>query len=170
MSFVNPEYNQGDVYLLKTTFGEGEKEKPVVIVSNDEFNRDEEEIYVVPITFEPKKMDKTMFFTKATGTESVAICCNIKKVEKNRLTQYIGELTCQELISMKDCFATLFSINDILPADSTKTNLNVNTCDGVSLVDERLEEMQKNMDFITKERDFFKQQYDILISKIIDRK
>lgn len=168
---ANKSFCQGEVWLLKTQYAEGEKEKPVIIASDKGFNTSNECVYIVPMTYEPKNMDDTMFLTYSAGRESTALCGNVKKVEKNRISKFIGKLTNQELISMKDCFSALFNI-DVMKDSQQKEDSRIKSLpfDKRHFDEDDIKALVESMESITKERDFYKQQYDILLTKIVDRK
>lgn len=159
------DFKQGEIYLFKTVLEDREREKPVIIASNSKFNSENDYVYIVPLTIDSKEMDNTMFITWSTGAASTALCCNVRRVGKDRLSKYVSKLSEQELLSMKDCISNFFDIDTIKEPgyaiskpEAEAHTLNINSAPA------------ENIDLIKQERNFYKQQYDMLLAKIIDRK
>lgn len=93
-------FNRGDVYYVEAGYCVGSEQRagrPAVIVSNDRNNRHSNTVEVVYFTTKDKPDLPTHVTVNATGTPSTALCEQVHTVDKQRLRDYCGSCTKQEL-------------------------------------------------------------------------
>ena len=106
---------RGDIYFIKSTYREEGSEqrgdRPAVIVSNDKNNEHSEVVEVVYLTTKPKTDLPTHVFTTSALSPSTILCEQIYSVSKQRVAEWIGELTENELQALDKALAISIGIN-----------------------------------------------------------
>ena len=119
---------KGEIWYadLEPTFGyEQAGERPVIIFQNDLINRIAPTVIAIPLTTNFKQGNKktcVKLSIEETGliSESVALCHQIRILDKRRLDRQVGKLSKQALFKVEKCvfftlgFSTLLSIMSIL--------------------------------------------------------
>lgn len=77
--------------------------RPCIIISNDVCNKYSPTITIVPITTKNKKYIPTHCSIHSAPLPSVALCEQILTVNKTQLTEKIGELKEDEIVSISKC-------------------------------------------------------------------
>ena len=72
-------------------------DRPAIIVSNNECNKHSSVIEVVYITTQPKADLPTHVTIRSTGRTSIALCEQVSSVSTERVNNYIGRVTDQEM-------------------------------------------------------------------------
>jgi mRNA interferase MazF len=96
---TNNKYLRGDVYRvdLNPTMGsEMNKTRPCVIVGAAPINQARNTIAVVPLSSSPIPRPPLVISVPSQGNNSVAVCDQIRAIDKARIKNKIGELTLQE--------------------------------------------------------------------------
>lgn len=92
---------RGEIYYIQSIYQEVGSEqrsgRPAVIVSNDNNNNNSEVVEVVYMTTQPKTELPTHVLTRSTSQLSTILCEQITSVSTQRLGDYIGKLTDQEV-------------------------------------------------------------------------
>ena len=161
----------GGVYLMETTVDNTIKHKPVIVISNDNFNKGPY-VFVCPLTISQKGDEAITFKTWATGQESNAVIDNLRSIDKARLIEYIGQISKVEQQSLHDCICNLFGINTLQLPDSLKEVVVKPDPDKDKRIDflegELRIERGKCKD-LQKEVLFRKNQYDELLDKFLNK-
>jgi mRNA interferase MazF len=96
----HPSYSRGEVYqvdLNPTQGSEINKIRPCVIVGATPINRARNTIVVVPLSSTPIPRPPLVIAIKSQGINSVAVCDQIRAIDKARIKNKLGELTKQEI-------------------------------------------------------------------------
>ena len=147
------------------------KHKPVIVISNNEFNKGPY-VYICPLTTDPKDQSATVFKTWATGVESSAVMNNLRSVDKSKLIEYVGQLSNVEEQSMADCICNLFGINTLQLPDSLKESsvgIDPDKDKQLACLEDALKAERRRSDDLIKEIEFHKRQYDLLLDKFLNR-
>lgn len=92
---------RGDIFYIArggaTTGSEQYADRPAIIVSNNECNKHSNVIEVVYITTQPKEDLPTHVTIRSTGRISIALCEQVSSVSTERVNNYIGRVTDQEM-------------------------------------------------------------------------
>ena len=161
----------GGVYLMETVVDNTIKHKPVIVISNDDYNKGPY-VFVCPLTISQKGDGVITFKTWATGQESNAVVENLRSVDKTRLIEYIGQISKVEQQSLNDCVCNLFGINTLQLPDSLKEpsiGVDSDTDKQISCLKTDLKTARGQIDDLKKEIEFHKQQYDSLLEKFLNR-
>lgn len=77
--------------------GEIQKRRPAVVLTADALNRARRTIVVVPLSTGPTPRPPIVVATPSAGADSVAVCDQVRAVDKGRLTSRAGQLTAADL-------------------------------------------------------------------------
>lgn len=98
--------HRGNIFWVDFNFSTGSEQagfRPCVIVSNEIANKHSPTVTAVPLTTRQKKPLPTHAIIHATGYTSTALCEQVLSVSKERLQNYIGSCTEQEMRDIDDC-------------------------------------------------------------------
>ncbi len=98
-------YVRGEVYkvdLNPTKGSEINKIRPFVIVGATPINQARHTIIVVPLSSSPTPRLPLVVPVNSLGINSVAVCDQIRAIDKIRVKDKIGELTAQEMDLLDD--------------------------------------------------------------------
>lgn len=98
---------RGDIYYVERVYNsevgsEQHSGRPALIISNDILNESSDVVIVVYMTSKPKKNLPTHRIITTTGRASTVLCEQIYTVSKQRLKNYVGSLTDEELASIEN--------------------------------------------------------------------
>lgn len=96
---------RGEIWWVNfdaTQGGEITKTRPVVVVTADALNRARRTVVVVPLATGPQPRPPLVVATPSAGANSVAVCDQIRAVDKRRLTRTEGHLSATELRAVED--------------------------------------------------------------------
>lgn len=92
---------RGDIFYIArrgaVTGSEQYADRPAIIVSNNECNKHSSVIEVVYITTQPKADLPTHVTIRSTGRTSIALCEQVSSISTDRVNNYIGQVTDQEM-------------------------------------------------------------------------
>ena len=91
---------RGDVWwvdLDPTRGGEIRKKRPAVVLTANALNRARRTVVVVPLSTGPEPRPPIVLATPSAGAGSVAVCDQMRAVDKTRLTERAGQLTAADL-------------------------------------------------------------------------
>ncbi len=90
------------VDLDPTRGGEIQKMRPAVVLTANALNRARRTVVVVPLSTGPTPRPPIVVATPSAGSESVAVCDQIRAVDRGRLTRRIGQLAAADLRAIED--------------------------------------------------------------------
>jgi mRNA interferase MazF len=96
---------RGEVWwvdLDPTRGGEIRKTRPAVVLTADPLNRARRTVVVVPLSTGPTPRPPIVVETASAGSGSVAICDQMRAVDKIRLTRCVGQLATTDLRAVED--------------------------------------------------------------------
>lgn len=161
----------GGVYLMEVISDNIIKHRPVVVISNEEFNKGPY-VFICPLTISPKEDNAVTFKTWATGQESNAIIGNLRSVDKTKLLEYIGQISKVEHQSLHDCICNLFGIDTLQMPEALKdtdVKLDPDKDKRIDFLEGELRTERHRVDDLKKEVLFHKRQYDELLDKFLNR-
>ncbi len=114
---------RGDIYYIRDTRqsigSEQRADRPAVIVSNDANNKHSGVYEVVYMTTQPKTDLPTHFITNSALKPSTVLCEQISSVYEERIGEWIGTLTPEEMEMLNKCLAVSVAIKpDAAPAET----------------------------------------------------
>ena len=96
---------RGEIWWVSfdpTQGGEIRKTRPAVVLTADALNRARRTVVVVPLSTGPLPRRPIVVGTPFAGTGSVAVCDQVRAVDKRRLTRNQGRLSVADLRSVED--------------------------------------------------------------------
>ncbi|MGH7046476.1 MAG: type II toxin-antitoxin system PemK/MazF family toxin [Stellaceae bacterium] len=102
---ADPAAHRGEIWWVgfdPTEGAETKKTRPAVVVSTDALNRARRTIVVVPLSTGPQPRPPIVVATPSAGTRSVAVCDQIRAVDKHRLTRSEGRLSATDMHAVED--------------------------------------------------------------------
>jgi mRNA interferase MazF len=106
-------YLRGEVYLVDlnpTKGSEINKQRPCVVIGSNPINRARSTIVVVPLSSSPLPRLPLIVPIISMGTNSVAVCDQIRAIDKSRILKKIGELTTSEIDSLDDSIRQVLAL------------------------------------------------------------
>ncbi len=106
-------YTRGDVYsvdLNPTKGSEINKIRPCIIVGATPINLARGTIVIVPLSSSPTARPPLVIAIPSQGNTSVAVCDQIRAIDKTRVIKKIGELTIQEIDLLDDCLRRILGL------------------------------------------------------------
>jgi mRNA interferase MazF len=85
------------VNLDPTRGSEIRKTRPAVVLTADALNRARRTVVVVPLSTGPTPRPPIVVATPSAGADSVAVCDQVRAVDKGRLTRSGGQLAAADL-------------------------------------------------------------------------
>jgi mRNA interferase MazF len=90
------------VDLEPTRGGEIRKTRPAVVITADGLNRGRRTVVVVPLSTGPQPRPPIIVPTPSAGARSVAICDQLRAVDKGRLSDNLGALSTEDLRAVEE--------------------------------------------------------------------
>jgi mRNA interferase MazF len=99
--WVNFDPTQGD---------EIRKTRPAIVLTADALNRARRTVVVVPLSTGPQPHPPIVIATPSAGESSVAVCDQVRAVDKRRLTRTQGRLSEVDLRSLEDSLRRILEL------------------------------------------------------------
>ena len=96
---------RGEVWwvdLDPTRGSEIRKTRPAIVLTANALNQVRRTVVVVPLSTGPTPRPPIVVATTSAGTGSVAVCDQVRAVDKSRLTQLVGQLAAADLRAVED--------------------------------------------------------------------
>jgi mRNA interferase MazF len=90
------------VHLDPTQGGEIRKTRPAVVLTADALNRARRTVVVVPLSTGPQPRPPIVVAVPSAGQRSVAVCDQVRAVDKRRLHRSEGRLAAADLRAIED--------------------------------------------------------------------
>jgi mRNA interferase MazF len=96
---------RGDIWWVDfepTQGAEIRKRRPAVVVTMDGLNRARRTVVVVPLSSGPQPRPPIVIATPSVGQRSVAVCDQLRAVDKGRLIRNEGQVSASDLVSIEE--------------------------------------------------------------------
>lgn len=90
------------VNLDPTQGAEMRKTRPAVVMSADAVNRARRTVVVVPLSHGPQARPPIVVPTPSAGQDAMAVCDQVRAVDKGRLTQRVAQMASLDLRAIED--------------------------------------------------------------------
>lgn len=90
--------------------GEIKKKRPAVILTVNALNRARRTVVVVPLASSPTPRPPIVVAVPSAGTGSMAVCDQLRAVDKNRLAARAGELSAVDLCAVTEAVRLLLGL------------------------------------------------------------
>jgi mRNA interferase MazF len=98
------------VNLDPTLGSEIRKSRPAVVISANALNRARRTVIVVPLSTGPEPRPPIVVVTVSAGPKSVAVCDQLRAVDKRRLTRMTGQLSAADLRTIEDSIRRILEL------------------------------------------------------------
>ena len=98
------------VDLNPTRGSEIRKTRPAVVLTADALNRARRTVVVVPLSTGPAPRPPIVVATPSAGAGSVAVCDQVRAVDKGRLTRRAGQLAAADLRAVEDALRAVLEV------------------------------------------------------------
>lgn len=93
-----------------TRGSEIKKRRPALIVTDNALNRIRRTVVVIPLSSSPNPQPPIVVSVPSAGVNSVAVCDQIRAVDKTRLSEKIGMLKESEMRTIEKSLAQILSL------------------------------------------------------------
>ena len=110
---TTPVIRRGDIWwvdLNPTRGSEIRKVRPAVVITADALNRARRTVVVVPLSTGPRPQPPIVVATPSAGENSVAVCDQVRAVDKSRLTGAEGRLSTTDLGTVEAALRRLLEL------------------------------------------------------------
>lgn len=191
------EVKRGEIYYIEagsehTVGSEQRSGRPAIIVQNDKGNENSSTVEVVYLTTQDKKPLPTHVEINSSKYKSIALCEQIKTIRKDRLGDYVGQITKQEQQELDKALAVSIGID----ITSNTHDIGVKETEKEIALEKENEELRKDVEFcenrikdleakievlessdnqtdqeirVEAERDTYKAMYEQLLTKLIEK-
>jgi competence ComEA-like helix-hairpin-helix protein len=161
---VNGEFLRGEVYFLlyenRAMFNGSKAHRPVLIVSSNRGNEAMPFVQILSLTT-TVKYGFLYPAVESTGKTSYVKCNEIQSVPKDDLDKYVCTLTESEMEAVDRAMLVSLGLNDsVTDGDG----------DEIEKLNDRIAELEDELDDIVIQRDTWKRMYDKAIDKLADKK
>lgn len=105
LSTISGSVRRGDIWwvaLDPTQGSEIRKIRPAVVMTADALNRARRTVVIVPLSTGPKPRPPIVVATPSAGSKSVAVCDQLRAIDKQRLTRAYGRLSASDLGAVEE--------------------------------------------------------------------
>jgi len=165
MNDHNTPYNvqRGDIFYIvkfgEQTGSEQASGRPAVVVSNDKNNEHCDTVEIVYLTTRPKKYIPTHATINSTGQMSTVLCEQVTTISKDRLGNYIGQCTDEEMQDIGNAIRISLGLDE--PDESVDPDEEAQEEEDDSEAEDRTAEQFR------AERDIYKTLYEQLLNRIV---
>lgn len=110
---LSPAVRRGEVWWvnLDPTLGsEIRKMRPALVLSPDALNRVRRTLVVVPLSTGPAPRPPIVVPTVSVGAGSVAVCDQIRAVDRSRLSRRMGPISAPDLRAVEDAVRAVLAL------------------------------------------------------------
>lgn len=155
---------RGDIYYIRDTRqsvgSEQRADRPAVIVSNNTNNKHSGVYEVVYMTTQPKTDLPTHFIIASELKPSTVLCEQISSVYEERIGEWIGTLTPDEMKTLDQCLAVSIGIKAAGNTEDTES-----LRQQLETAEAKLAEIGAQLWTAESQRQTYKEMYEFLLSK-----
>jgi mRNA interferase MazF len=107
------EIRRGDIWWVDfepTQGAEIRKRRPAVVITADALNRARRTVVVVPLSTGPEPHPPVVVATPSAGERSVAVCDQLRAVDKRRLARNAGLISGSDLSAIEEGIRRIFDL------------------------------------------------------------
>ena len=87
-----------------------QKRRPAVILTVDPLNKARRTLVVVPLSSSPNPQPPIVVAVSSAGSDSVAVCDQVRAVDKRRLSRRRGRLPANDMRAVEDGVRTILGL------------------------------------------------------------
>lgn len=155
---------RGDIYFIRDTRqsigSEQRADRPAIIISNDRNNNHSSVYEVVYMTTQPKTDLPTHFIINSALRTSTVLREQINSVYEERIGEWIGTLTPEEMKQLDECLTVSVGINTKAEKEPAE----------IESLRQQLAEMTERQQTTEQQAKTYKEMYEFLLSKQLGTK
>src|ERR1700760_3552023 len=96
---------RGEIWWVNLDPAQGSeirKTRPAIVITANALNRARPTVVIVPLSTGPQPRPPIIVATPSAGPNSVAVCDQVRAIDKRRLTRNEGQLSAADLRSIED--------------------------------------------------------------------
>lgn len=104
---------RGDIYLVNldvTVGSEIKKNRPCVIIGATPINRARQTVVVLPLSISAQVHPPLTITVNALNKVAVAVCDQIRAIDKSRFVNFAGRLSRDDLVNVEDCLKQVLAL------------------------------------------------------------
>lgn len=107
-------YERGKIYRVDLEPARGSEQqgnaRPCVILSISPLNAKLRQVSVVPLSSSGKTLPPIVVAVPSAGDKSVALCHQVRTIDKSRMGKFVGELDAADLLSVEIAIRQYFGL------------------------------------------------------------
>lgn len=108
------EYKRGQIYRVNLEPTKGSEQqgvaRPCVILSITPLNTKLRQVGVVPLSSSAKVLPPVVVGVPSAGPDSVALCHQLRTIDKMRITKFLGELSAADMIAVETAVRQVYGL------------------------------------------------------------
>jgi mRNA interferase MazF len=108
------EYKRGQIYRVNLEPTKGSEQqgvaRPCVILSITPLNTKLRQVGVVPLSSSAKVLSPVVVGVPSAGPNSVALCHQLRTIDKMRITKFLGELSAADMVAVETAVRQVYGL------------------------------------------------------------
>jgi mRNA interferase MazF len=108
------DYKRGQIYRVNLEPTQGSEQqgtaRPCVILSITPLNAKLRQVGVVPLSTSAKALPPVVVAVPSAGTSSVALCHQVRTIDKTRIGKHTGELSAAEMTAIENAVRQVYGL------------------------------------------------------------
>lgn len=108
------EYKRGQIYRVNLEPTKGSEQqgvaRPCVILSITPLNTKLRQVGVVPLSSSAKVLPPVVVGVPSAGPNSVALCHQLRTIDKMRITKFLGELSAADMVAVETAVRQVYGL------------------------------------------------------------
>lgn len=108
------DYKRGQIFRVNLEPTKGSEQqgtaRPCVILSITPFNSKLRQVGVVPLSTSAKVLAPLVVAVPSAGESSVALCHQVRTIDKTRITKYAGELSAADMTAVENAVRQVYGL------------------------------------------------------------
>lgn len=108
------DFKRGQIYRVNLEPTQGSEQqgiaRPCVILSITPFNKKLRQVGVVPLSTSAKALPPVVVSVPSAGAVSVALCHQLRTIDKVRMSKHVGELSPADLTSVENAVRQVYGL------------------------------------------------------------
>lgn len=108
------DYKRGQIYRVNLEPTKGSEQqgvaRPCVVLSITPLNTKLRQVGVVPLSSSAKVLPPVVVGVPSAGPDSVALCHQLRTIDKMRITKFLGELSAADMIAVETAVRQVYGL------------------------------------------------------------
>lgn len=108
------DYKRGQIYRVNLEPTKGSEQqgvaRPCVILSITPLNTKLRQVGVIPLSSSAKVLPPVVVGVPSAGPDSVALCHQLRTIDKMRITKFLGELSAADMVAVETAVRQVYGL------------------------------------------------------------